>query len=91
MWDYANELQVKPEELRNESLLSKDKSGKTICLKATKSGTVKLLEKLWDWANELQLNPEELRTEVVLSRDKYGNTAWHNAASRGYFELLGRM
>ena len=35
LWDWAKELQLKPEELRNEVLLSKDESNGTTWHKAT--------------------------------------------------------
>jgi len=60
LWNWAKELQLKPEELRNELLLLKDKSKETAWQKAAENGHVKILEKLWDWAKELQLKPEEI-------------------------------
>ena len=51
------ELQLKPEELRNEVLMSRDENKQ----KAAKGGQVKISEKLWGWATELQLQPKELR------------------------------
>ena len=66
LWDWANELQLKPEELRNVVWLSKDKFGKTAWNMAAEESHVELLEKLWDWAKELQLKPEELRNEVCF-------------------------
>jgi len=43
-------LHLKPEELRNELLLSNDKSKKTAWHKAAENGYFTILEKLWDWA-----------------------------------------
>jgi len=48
LWDWAKELQLKPEELRNELLLSKDEFNKTAWQKAAGRGEVEILEKLWD-------------------------------------------
>jgi len=59
LWDWAKELQLKQEELRNEVLLSKDKCGQTAWHMAAGGGHVAILEKLWDWAKELQLKPDE--------------------------------
>ena len=64
LWDWAKELQLNPEELRNELLLLKDKVNKTAWHKAAKRGHVEVLKKMLDWAKELQLNPEELRNEL---------------------------
>ena len=66
LWDWANELLLKPEELRNEILLSKDVFEKTAWQKAVEGGHVKVLEKLRDWANELQLKPEEIGNAFLL-------------------------
>jgi len=49
MLDCAKQLQLKPEELRNEVLLSIDNSAQMAWLMAAISGKFKLLEKLWDW------------------------------------------
>jgi hypothetical protein len=64
LWKFAKELQLKPQELRKEVLLSKDKFNETAWLKAAAEGQVEILEKLWDFAKELQLKPEELRNEM---------------------------
>jgi len=64
LWYWAKELQLKPEELRNEVWLSKDKYGQTACYKAEGRGHVEVIEKLWDWAKDLQVKPEALRNEV---------------------------
>jgi hypothetical protein len=55
MWDWAKELQLKPEELRNELLLSENLFKQTAWQKAARRGHVEVLEKLWDWAKKLQL------------------------------------
>ena len=60
LWDWAKELQLRPEELRNEVLLSKNKSGKTAWHMAQGRGYFQVLEKLLDCAKEIQLNQEEL-------------------------------
>jgi ankyrin repeat protein len=60
LWEWAKEMQLKPEELRNELLLSKDNLNDTAWHMAEKRGKFKVLEKLWEWAKELQLKPEEL-------------------------------
>jgi len=59
--DWAKELQLKPEVLRNKVLLSKEYYKGTAWHKATKRGHVELLKELCIWAKELQLKPEELR------------------------------
>ena len=46
LWDWAKELQLKPEELRNEVWLSKDKYGQTAWRMAAESGKIQVLEKL---------------------------------------------
>jgi ankyrin repeat protein len=50
--DWAKELQLKSEELRNE--LSKNIFGQTPYHQAAQRGRV-VFEKLWDWAINLQL------------------------------------
>jgi len=54
-WDWAKVLQVKPEGLRNDVVVSTDKYGKTTWHKAAQSGQVENLEKPWYLTNELQL------------------------------------
>ena len=44
-WDWAKELQLKPEELRNKVLLSKDESKETAWFKAAEGGHVEILKK----------------------------------------------
>jgi hypothetical protein len=65
--DWAKELQLKPQELRNELLLSKDRFQETAWNEAAEKGHVQILEKLWNWAKELQLKPEELRNELMTN------------------------
>jgi hypothetical protein len=55
IWYWAKELQLKPEELKNEVLLLKDGFKQTAWHQAAERGNVELLEKLWSWAKELQL------------------------------------
>ena len=50
LWDWAKELQLEPEELKNDVLLSKDESKETAWHKAAESGQVEVLEELCDWA-----------------------------------------
>ena len=50
LWDWAKNLQLKPEELRNELWLSKDNSGKTAWHNAARVGHVEVLERLCDWS-----------------------------------------
>jgi len=56
LWDWAKELQLKPEDLRDDVCLLKDRYGLTAWHMAAGKGKVEVLEKLWDLANELQLN-----------------------------------
>ena len=42
LWDWAKNLQLKPDELRNEVLLSKDKYGKTAWQIAASKGNVEI-------------------------------------------------
>jgi hypothetical protein len=58
LWDFAKELQLKPDELRNEVLLLKDVFNQTAWHMAAEWVQVVILEKLWDFAKELQLKPE---------------------------------
>jgi hypothetical protein len=55
LWDLAKELQLNPEELKYEALLSTDINFEMVWHKAAKSGNVEVLVKLWDLAKELQL------------------------------------
>jgi CO/xanthine dehydrogenase Mo-binding subunit len=71
LWNWTSELQLKPEELRNEVLLSKDKYKETAWHKASGRGHVEILVKLSNWAKELELKPEELTNEVALSKDEF--------------------
>jgi ankyrin repeat protein len=91
LWEWANELQIKPDEIRNEVLLSKDKYNETAWQKATRKGHVKVLDKLWGWAKELQLKPEVLRNEVLLSKEEYNETVWQKAAQIGNVEVLQKL
>jgi len=56
LWEWARELQLKPEELKNQFWLSKDSSGRTTWHMAAGNGHIEVLEKLWDLAIELQQN-----------------------------------
>jgi hypothetical protein len=47
-WDWAKELQLKPEELRNVLCLSKYKSKQTSRNMAAGKGDVDILEKMWN-------------------------------------------
>jgi len=64
LWDFAKELQLKAEELRNQLWLSKEKSGKTARHIAAGESHVEVLKRLWDWAKILQLKPVDLRNHV---------------------------
>ena len=75
LWNWTKALQLKPEEIRKELLLSKNKNGNSAWHEAAESGPVEILEKLWNWAKELQLKPEEIRNELLLSKTDFGNTA----------------
>jgi hypothetical protein len=59
LWDMAQELHLKPEDLRNVLWLSKSKFNQTAWYIATHKGPVQVLEELWGWAKELQIKPEE--------------------------------
>jgi ankyrin repeat protein len=50
LWDWAKQLQLKAEELRNEVFLAEDESKETAWHKAARSGQFETLEKLFDWA-----------------------------------------
>ena len=50
LWDWAKNLQLKPEELRNQLWLSKDNSGKMARHNAARVGHVEVLERLCDWS-----------------------------------------
>jgi hypothetical protein len=67
LWDFAKELQIKTDELRNELLLSKDKFNQTDWQMAPGKSQFEILEKPWDFAKDLQLKPDELKNEVLLS------------------------
>jgi hypothetical protein len=58
-WDWAKELHLKPEELRNVLCLSKYKSDQTAWNMAAGEGDVEVLEKPWDRAKKPQLKPEK--------------------------------
>jgi hypothetical protein len=75
LWEWAKELHLQSEKLRDKLLLSKDKYKNMVWHNVGESGRIEILENLWDWVNDLQLKPEELRTVVLLSRDKYRNSA----------------
>jgi len=89
LWDWAKELQLKPDELRNEVLLSKDKYGQMAWHMAEAGGHVEVLEKTWDWVEELKLAPNELK-KMFLSVDKDGNNTANLATSTGSKELLDK-
>jgi hypothetical protein len=76
LWNWAKELQLKPEELRNELLFSKGRFGKMPWREAAGNDNIKVLDKLWDWAIELQLKPDEIRKELSKK------TVWTNALAR---------
>jgi ankyrin repeat protein len=71
LWDLAKEVQLNPEELRNEVWLSKDMYGQTAWHMAVGEGHVEILEKLWEWARELQLKPEELKNQFLCFERKF--------------------
>jgi hypothetical protein len=70
LWDWAGELQLKPEDLRNEVWLSKNRWGQTAWHIAARKGNLELSRKLWDWAKEVQIKPEDLRNQVWMSNDR---------------------
>ena len=80
LWDWAKELQLNPEEVKNDVYLLKVKDGKTAWHMAAESCKVGLLQKLWDWAKEIQLNPDELRSVECWSEDNSGQMPWHKAS-----------
>jgi ankyrin repeat protein len=84
--DWARDLQIKPEELRNGLFLSYEMYGKTAWNIAAQSGHIEVIGQLWDWAKEL----EELRNGVFFN-ENYGKTVWHNAAECGHVEILGKL
>jgi hypothetical protein len=68
MWEWAKELQLKPEEIRNEVLLSKDNYNRMPWHIAAIEDNIEVLEEMWDWDKELQLKPEEISNVVLLSK-----------------------
>ena len=48
LWNWAKELQLKPEEIRNDLLLSKIKNGNTAWHEEAQRGQVEVLEELWN-------------------------------------------
>jgi hypothetical protein len=48
LWNWAKVLQLKPEDIRNEVLLSKNNFGKTTCHLAVERVQTETLEKLWN-------------------------------------------
>jgi hypothetical protein len=71
LWDWAKNLQIKPEELRNRLWLSKDNYGETAWQSTARLGPVEVLENLCDWSKELQLKPEELMNHLRLLNAQY--------------------
>jgi hypothetical protein len=65
MWNWAKQMQLKREELRNV-FLSKDDFNDTAWHKAAENGHLEMLEKLCDWAKELQLKAGDLRNEFFF-------------------------
>ena len=87
VWYWAKELQVNPEELKNQVWLLTDNSEQTAWHMAPGGGQDEVSEKLWDWAKELQLKPEEFRNEL-LSKGEFNQMAWHMAAGKCHIEIL---
>jgi ankyrin repeat protein len=50
MWEWAKDMQLNPDEIRNEVLLSKYYLNHTPWHTAAEGGKVEALGKLWDWA-----------------------------------------
>jgi len=48
LWHLAKELQLNPQDLRNEMWLSKDESGKSTCKMAVDESHVEILEEFSD-------------------------------------------
>jgi ankyrin repeat protein len=88
LWDCAKELQLKPEDLRNEVLFLKDESRQRIWLMAARGGKVVLLEMLWECAKWLQLISEGLRSEVMskTSMDKQPGTSQQADFTLNYYK-----
>ena len=61
LWDLAKELQLNPEEIKNDVYLLNDKNDKTAWHMAALWGKVEVLERLRDWVKELQLNAEGIK------------------------------
>ena len=64
LWDWAKELQLNSEDIKNDVYLLKEKDRKTAWHMAAICGKVEVLERLWDWAKKLQLNPEGITNDV---------------------------
>ena len=60
LWDWAKEVQLTPEELRNEILLSRDYFGHTVWHMAAENRDIDVLSILGEWAKELHLKQGEL-------------------------------
>jgi len=66
LWEWAKELQLKPEELRNEVLLSKDNLNNTAWHMSAKWDEFNVLENLRELVKEEQ---QELMERVISVRE----------------------
>ena len=86
-WDWAEEKQLNPNDLKNKLLLSKDSAGYNAWHDVGKKGTLETLEVLWSWAKEAELNTGEL----LLSQTTDEFTAFQLEAENKHVETLKRM
>jgi len=84
LWDWAKEEKLKPNLLKNEILLSKDKDGNTAIHLAAKNGKLEALERLWSWAKDVQLK----LVKLLLLENKHGYISWQLAAVNLHLDIM---
>jgi hypothetical protein len=76
--DFAKEVQLNDDKLKNQLLLAKDKFGNTVWHRAAEGGSLDTLEALWDWAKEAEIN----QYEMWLAENEKGEIIYNLTAER---------
>jgi len=88
--DWAKEVQLNRDELRNKLLLDKEKEGRRTWFLVAYSGKVRLLQELWDLARR-KGNTKEINSKLLLARNEFGETVLHMAVAGGSAVVLEKM
>ena len=90
LFDWAKEVQLNRDELKNKVLLDQEKEGRSTWFLAAYSGKVRLLQELWDLARR-KGNTKEISSKLLLARSEFGETVLHMAVAGCSAMILEKM